>query len=896
MSSSGISAFTKSILSTINSNQVAITKSADDLSSNVRVHSAMDSVVASVLGQQNKTNMAIADAVNANLDDLALMLSLADNTANAVLQSLREIRAIVTQATTSTLNAETLSGYADQIDTILDGIDNTATSSQFNGVTLFDGSFTENVPMADPDIVRNSVDYGLASGVSAPGFRNLNYKHTETLTFTTGAALPITAETFTIYDPSNQTNVVFTFRSTATYNSTVPTDIELGTTGELTAQNALERIKAYQKTNATLQRLDFSLDSTSLILTVSSLAAGKVSNVLIAEPSLTNVARADATTYAYQEIVTITTQFNAATTIGVYDPTDAAGVRKVVFSAQTTTPTPGTATFEIGNTIAETTANLISALQNYNGPNASYLSGLHFSPNTTYSTAAIQITALGYSASAALGTRTAAQGTSTSALYNAGTPFALINALAGTGVLSGGAAATAGAPVAIVNGGASSTKTNGVNVDTSALTMTNTTFVPDFSAGMDVQFTTLTTSSSGVNILTDEAIKAASNFGVTELSTLATNAGAYQYNTSAQGTATIGDVLYDTFIFVPAVQTTDTAVTTTAIGNVGSHTPVYFKERNNASNWFKMNLAGNIGSTISSTSGVNALATLIATQGKNLSAYSAQVIPIDTNGGYIKAPDGLKIGDTSDMSARWKGKVGSMEGVYVKDVAITQNASNYILFTMTLSDDSVYTYNSGATISANTTYGSLANQFYQGQKITLSNVDDSNQTIILQNGETPLDVSSQDNRDAIASALLFALGGNHSSSVQAGVGGQTIDISLPNLRKTELLNGQSIDVTSVEAAIASKDIIDGMITVVSNGLKDIAATEKLTAMQQASVGSQLTFMKQQDEALFATNVVESASSLEDSMGRITAAIQTMIQKNSMDRNLRNMVVNSISSQ
>lgn len=129
---------------TMNNNSVLETN-FKRLSSGLRVNSAKDdpgnfSISTRMAGQIKGLNQALR-----NVNDGISMAQVADGALDDILYTLQRMRDLATQATNPTNNTEDISSISQEFNQLRDHITEVASSTEFNGTKLLDGSLSKNI-------------------------------------------------------------------------------------------------------------------------------------------------------------------------------------------------------------------------------------------------------------------------------------------------------------------------------------------------------------------------------------------------------------------------------------------------------------------------------------------------------------------------------------------------------------------------------------------------------------------------------------------------------------------------------------------------------------------------------------------------------------------------------
>jgi len=247
------------------SNQQAAT-SAARLSSGNRIISASDDVAGLAVGTILKTGVSTLNAALTNAAQASALLGLTDGALSNVGDILQRQKALASQATSGSLTDDARGFLNQEFQQLKSEVDRIATSTNFNGIKLLDGSL-----------------YGASRMIS-----QTKADATSTSSVVQVVVALADAETLVIKTPDDTTGVTFTAKTTpdAAYpDSLLQIDITTNTT-QAQQRDALlaniQAIKTYNGTDATmlgykatLSEVDFSAVSTDSIQ-IKTLSAGTV--------------------------------------------------------------------------------------------------------------------------------------------------------------------------------------------------------------------------------------------------------------------------------------------------------------------------------------------------------------------------------------------------------------------------------------------------------------------------------------------------------------------------------------------------------------------------------------------------------------------------------------------
>lgn len=129
----------------LDSSQSALQRSLQRLGSGSRIQSARDDPANSAIAAFITAQLGGADQAMRNVNDGLSLTDTASGAFGQVSDSLQRIRELTVQAANGTNSASDLQSIQGEIDQLSQGIDQIASSSQFNGQNLLDGSFSAQI-------------------------------------------------------------------------------------------------------------------------------------------------------------------------------------------------------------------------------------------------------------------------------------------------------------------------------------------------------------------------------------------------------------------------------------------------------------------------------------------------------------------------------------------------------------------------------------------------------------------------------------------------------------------------------------------------------------------------------------------------------------------------------
>lgn len=155
------------IVATVASNNLKkragfVNKTMEKLSSGLRINRASDDAAGLAISESMRAQIRGLHQSSHNAQDGISLLQTADGALASVNNSLHRIRELIIQKENGTLQNSDKENILNEMVELLDHIDGITSNTEFNGINLFDGSFSKNV-YADGNIpiTINNMDFGL---------------------------------------------------------------------------------------------------------------------------------------------------------------------------------------------------------------------------------------------------------------------------------------------------------------------------------------------------------------------------------------------------------------------------------------------------------------------------------------------------------------------------------------------------------------------------------------------------------------------------------------------------------------------------------------------------------------------------------------------------------------
>ena len=126
----------------LSSNSASLATTIQRLSSGLRINSARDDAAGLAISERFTTQIRGTAQAARNAQDAVSLAQTAEGALTSVSNNLQRIRELAVQAANATNNASDRQALQEEVAQLISEIDRVATSAQFNGVNLLDGSFT----------------------------------------------------------------------------------------------------------------------------------------------------------------------------------------------------------------------------------------------------------------------------------------------------------------------------------------------------------------------------------------------------------------------------------------------------------------------------------------------------------------------------------------------------------------------------------------------------------------------------------------------------------------------------------------------------------------------------------------------------------------------------------
>lgn len=276
------------------------------------------------------------------------------------------------------------------------------------------------------------------------------------------------------------------------------------------------------------------------------------------------------------------------------------------------------------------------------------------------------------------------------------------------------------------------------------------------------------------------------------------------------------------------------------------------------------------------------------------------------------ALSGVTFYQNSTLTSFQKGNIVSVGGVQVGNLSGSKvdlhlsNFNNANISSFNINAPTAGT--SDATITAvinGETYTSLSgigNKIATNTQIILQDTSNPNNTLEFVTGNTgigggssstALDLSSQNNATAIASAIQSALGLNSSNAsltFQVGsASADTIGVSIGSATSSALFGGQSLDVLTQSGAVTAGNAVQTALNTVSSLRASVGALEERFNFASSAIQSAVQNEGAAKSSLLDTDVASTSTAFATAQVQDQAGIAVLAQANQLVQNLLKLI-------
>jgi flagellin len=297
--------------------------------------------------------------------------------------------------------------------------------------------------------------------------------------------------------------------------------------------------------------------------------------------------------------------------------------------------------------------------------------------------------------------------------------------------------------------------------------------------------------------------------------------------------------------------------------------------------FFDLQLRGGSGSTISNQADADtfagrldaAFASVSFVQNRDVSSYQGSS-PIVVNGNLV----GSLAGTSVELSS------GNFDGaISIDDIIVNapagSSANGSITFVVN-GEEFRGSSNIGSELGANTQFSFVS-------------VSDANSVLTFNTGNGAIDFSTQENADAVRTALQQAFGvGNGSAELQFQVGittQDTLSIGLSNVSAGTLFNGAALDVLTAQGAATASDAISAALDAVTSVRAEVGAIQSRFNFASANIQSSLQNQDAARAVLLDTDVAAESTAFATAQVQLQAGISVLAQANLLPQNLLKLI-------
>jgi flagellin len=916
------------------------------LSSGNRIVRASDDVAAMSAGTSLRTNVTTLKMALVNTSQGSSLLQVADGALSQVTDILQRQKAIAVQSGSGSLSDNERSFLNQEFTNLASEIDRIVENTNFNGVTLLDGSLSEKVDVKD------------SSAVASKASASINF-----------SILPADGDKMTI------NGVVLTILDTLTGAAATATAMEVqrGPTIQTTIDNLVTALNA--STNTALSSVTYSRSGSSLVLT-SDKAGSQGNNIRINSSTAANNTAIDGTNGAATisgagGASTVTNLFNA-NTIAVASITDtivangaATATQQIannsvlsvniggagavaIYTAATSSPTGGASLEDVVNTINAGTAThgVTARIVGYSG--AYNIQVEHFDVTNDVAATTSTLVPTITNTSGTLAVNAAAANTVNIFTLSGGTDAGLsAGDVVGRGTMGNDILTSQNQQKASVSvifpsiaddqlsastnfGG---TTPSGITIGTGTGAVTFR-FTADGSSDLEAQIgSTLTeTLDNMVSKINSYYGSAQNNYMMNQVEARRDGNNivmeSVDYANPAGNYATAVTLTVATTSPVTGSSVTNTGNLSNAQNDGVSTGGVTNKDFIGKISGFKATYTGTADSVdISVTVGDH---TYTATSVDTTPATDTTVrFSSQTGGGYfdveMQGNKGQAVSSqagANDVATRLDAAFASLNFFQNRDVSsYTGNApiltdgvvSGTLIGTSVqlqnssfdkVSIDSIrVTAPSGSnpngkivlTVNGEeyTSASNVGNQLGANTKIKLVSATDSDKFITFNTGDTAIEFDTAAKAASFQTALESAFGvGNGSAELKFQVGvttEDTLSVSVGNITTNKLYNGAKLDVLTAASAATASDAIDSALDKVTSARAEIGAMMSRFDFAAANVESSLQNQDAARGVLLDTDVASESTRFSTAQVQLQAGIAVLAQANQLPQNLLKLI-------
>lgn len=319
---------------------------------------------------------------------------------------------------------------------------------------------------------------------------------------------------------------------------------------------------------------------------------------------------------------------------------------------------------------------------------------------------------------------------------------------------------------------------------------------------------------------------------------------------------------------------------------VASNTFVTFASEDGEGGSFSVELAANQGNSVSNQSEANTFASRLDKALSQLEFYQNRDINSFNGTGNIL--DGTsKVGTLN--GANFEIKDNNFKDLAVDSVKIVAPKPGGTDFKFQVSINGT-TFESAAGVGSSITRGS---------RLTLTNTEDPNSTIVFVAGGTTgdttddIDLSKDSSAAAFQAALEKGFGiGEGQGGIDFQVGASSSDVikvSIASAKTNDLFDGKDLNVLSVDSAVEAGEVLDDAINSITSLRASIGALQSRFNFASANLESSIQNTDAARADFLDANIAEESTSFAQAQVRSQASISVIAQANQLPQSLLKLI-------
>ncbi|MFO1242357.1 MAG: flagellin [Rickettsiales bacterium] len=295
--------------------------------------------------------------------------------------------------------------------------------------------------------------------------------------------------------------------------------------------------------------------------------------------------------------------------------------------------------------------------------------------------------------------------------------------------------------------------------------------------------------------------------------------------------------------------------------------------------YFDIQTRANSGLAVTNQAGAASYAQLINAAFSSLTFYQTRDVssftgnePILTNG----IVTGTMIGTSVELSGT------DFTDVKIDSIRVTapQGSSENGSITFTINGTDYTASNVGSQLGAN-------------QRIKFTSSDDANKYLLFKTGSVPIEFDTDEKAASFEQALQDAFGvGDGSAELKFQVGStveDTLSVGISNVSTYKLYGGLSLDVLTAESAATAADQIDKAIDIVTSVRADVGAIQSRFNFASANIESSVQNQDAARGVLLDTDIAAESTQFSTAQVQLQAGIAVLAQANLLPQNLLKLI-------